>query len=623
MNKLLRNKLIKAFTILFILQSFILMNDYSEIDNAFKFSVSKDRKVYYAGENLYLNFMVTIDKGYHIYSSHPDGSLSPTSVEISDSTYFSQIGILNEPIPNKKYDENFNQDVYYHQGSLTFRQDLKLSENLQEGIYNIEGTLLSYVCDIEKCIPRWDEFNFSFEVLEGSKRIEYTNNLEEFKNIIDNSKSNELDDEINKGLFSFIVFAFGMGFLALLTPCVFPMIPITVSYFTKEGEKGNSNPLYSASLYAIGIITIFTSLGLILSFTIGASGAGDLAANPWINIFIGLLFIYLAFSLFGYYEIQIPSILRKFSLNQEGRGGKIGILFMSLTFTLTSFTCTVAFVGALLATASQGEYFWPIVGMLSFSCAFAFPFFFLALFPQYLSKLPQSGGWLNSIKVVMGFLELAAAFKFISNADLVWNWGIFDRFSVLLIWSLLFLLISIYLLGYLKMPLDSSTNRLGINRILISFFFLFIAGYLTTGLMNGRKIHGLIESYLPPPTEEHWIDNLEDAFIVSQKENKPIFIDFTGYTCTNCRWMEINIFEEPDVQELFSKFILTKLYTDGREDLHKKNRELEINRFGTAALPFYVILSPDDQVLATFPGMDTNKQNFIDFLNNAYEKISK
>ena len=162
-------------------------------------------------------------------------------------------------------------------------------------------------------------------------------------------------------------------------------------------------------------------------------------------------------------------------MGQEDRGGKIGIFFMSLTFTLTSFTCTVAFVGALLATASQGEYFWPIIGMLSFSCAFASPFFFLALFPQYLSKLPQSGGWLNSIKVVMGFLELAAAFKFISNADLVWNWGIFDRFTVLLIWAILFILISIYLFGYLKMPLDSTINKLSPYRILLSFIFLFTA----------------------------------------------------------------------------------------------------------------------------------------------------
>jgi len=612
----------KNFIILIFLQCFCFSEDFFNIENALNFSVIKDREIYYAGENLYLNFDINIDKGYHIYSTDPAGSLSPTYVEISDSSLFFQIGILNEPIPNKKYDNNFSQDIYFHKGNVQLKQDLKLSKDLKPGIYNTQATLITYVCDDSKCIPRWDEFDFSFEVKAGQERSEYTNDLISYYNFISSSSnSNELDEEINKGLLSFIFFSLGMGFLALLTPCVFPMIPITVSYFTKEGEKGNTNPFYSASLYAIGIITIFTSLGLILSFTIGASGAGDVAANPWINIFIGLLFIYLAFSLFGYYEIQIPSVLRKFSLNQEGRGGKIGILFMSLTFTLTSFTCTVAFVGALLATASQGEYFWPIIGMLSFSCAFASPFFFLALFPQYLSRLPQSGGWLNSIKVVMGFLELAAAFKFISNADLVWNWGVFDRFYVLLIWSILFLLISIYLFGYLKMPLDSSINRFSSLRIISSFIFLFIAAYLSTGLLEGRKIHGLIESYLPPPNEEHWIENFDEALEIARIEKKPIFIDFTGYTCTNCRWMEINIFEENDVQELFSKFILTKLYTDGREDIHRKNRELEINRFGTAALPFYVILSHDDQVIDTFPGMDPNKENFIKFLSQSYSKF--
>jgi len=615
--------MINLFCIILFLFSFSFSDSLEAIQNAFKFSISKDRLVYHAGENLYLDFNVNIDKGYHVYSSHPDGSLSPTFVELLDSSLFSQIGILNEPKPIKKYDENFKQDIYYHKGSFKFKQDLKLSENLSPGMYNAKGTFVSYVCDATKCIPRWDEFNFSFEIIAGDKRSDYSNELLGYRDLYENQSSSQLNDEINKGLFSFIIFSFGMGFLALLTPCVFPMIPITVSYFTKEGEKGNSNPLFSASLYAFGIITIFTSLGLILSFTIGASGAGDLAANPWINIFIGLLFIYLAFSLFGYYEIEVPSILRQFSLSQENRGGSVGILFMSLTFTLTSFTCTVAFVGALLATASQGEYFWPIIGMLSFSCAFAFPFFFLALFPQYLSKLPQSGGWLNSVKVVMGFLELAAAFKFISNADLVWNWGLFDRFFVLLIWSILFLLISIYLFGYLRMPLDSSTSKLSINRVLSSCMFLFFSIYLTTGLPEGNKVHGLIESYLPPPYEEYWIDNLDEALLVAQKENKPVFIDFTGYTCTNCRWMEINIFEQNEVKNLFNNFILTKLYTDGREDLHKKNRELEINRFGTAALPFYVILSKDDKVLSTFPGMDPNKDNFVKFLTEAYEKTNK
>jgi len=609
--------------LLIFLKSFLLAQIDLNLENCVHFNVSNDRSIYYPGENFYLNVDIKIDKGYHIYSTHPEKSLSPTYIEILDTNYFEQIGILHEPTPLKKFDNNFNQYISYHIDAITLTQDFKLIENIKPGIYNISGIFSYLACDLTKCIPKWDDFNFTLQITNGIKRVDYNNKLDiEYSKINTNSdhtSSNELGEEINKGLFSFVLFSLGMGFLALLTPCVFPMIPITVSYFTKEGEKDNTNPFFSASLYAAGIIAIFTSLGLILSFTIGASGAGDLAANPWVNLLIACLFIYLAFSLFGYYEIQVPSILRQYSIAQEDKGGNLGILFMSLTFTLTSFTCTVAFVGALLATASQGQYFWPIIGMLSFSLAFASPFFFLALFPQYLSRLPQSGGWLNSVKVVMGFLELAAALKFISNSDLVWNWGIFNRSVVLSIWALLFILTSIYLLGFIKMPFDSKMNKLSSYRMFFSCIFLSIGLYLCSGLFD-RKVHGLIESYLPPSIEENWVENIENAYILSRKNNQPIFIDFTGYTCTNCRWMEINIFEDDKIKELFNNFILTKLYTDGKEVLHKKNREFEINRFGTAALPFYVILSPEDKLLSSFAGMDSNKENFIKFLEEGIRK---
>ena len=615
-------KILIRFNYLFIffLFSISIANDNLALENCVKFDVEVDRKVYFGGENLYLKFNIEIDEGFHIYSVHPEKSLSPSYVDIIDSVYFSHIGIINEPKPLKKFDKNFNQDIYYHKNDIQLVKNLKLIENLENKKYLINGVFEYYACDESMCIPRWDDFSFEFQVFEGNKRENF--DWEPFPIEYDSDiPLSELETEINKGLFSFILFALGMGFLALLTPCVFPMIPITVSYFTKEGEKEDNNPIFSASLYALGIIFIFTTLGLLLSFTLGASGAGDLAANPWINIFIASLFIYLAFSLFGYYEIQTPSFIRQFSINQESRGGVLGILFMSLTFTLTSFTCTVAFVGALLATASQGAVFWPIIGMLSFSLAFASPFFLLALFPQYLSKLPKSGGWLNSVKVIMGFLEIAAAFKFISNVDLVWNWGVFDRNMVLFIWAVIFVLMGLYLLGLIKMPFDSPIKKWSFSRIGFCIIFLLIGIYLSTGLFSNNKVHGLIESYLPPDKEDDWIENLDEGYILSKELNKPIFIDFTGYTCTNCRWMEINIFEEEDVKLIFEDFILVKLYTDGKEDIHKKNRKLEIERFGTAALPYYVILSPDDRILGTFPGMDTNKDNFIKFLNNSKEKF--
>ena len=287
------------------------------------------------------------------------------------------------------------------------------------------------------------------------------------------------------------------------------------------------------------------------------------------------------------YEIQAPSTLRQFSLQNENQTGVAGILFMALTFTLTSFTCTVQFVGLLLVAASQGSYMWPIFGMLIFSFAFSLPFFFLALFPQYLASLPKSGQWMNSIKVTMGFLELGAAMKFFSNVDLVWEIGFFTYEVVLVTWAILSLLTAIYLLGLIKFPHYIKLKKRGPIRISLIILFIYFGLYLSNGLYTGN-VHGLVESYLPPKAEKGWIENYQEAIIVAAENNKPIFLDFTGYTCTNCRWMEKNIFVKDEVKELFDNFILVKLYTDGGEHA-AEYQQMEIDRYGTSALPFYVV----------------------------------
>ena len=432
-----------------------------------------------------------------------------------------------------------------------------------------------------------------------------------------------------EGFFPFILLALSMGFLSLLTPCVFPMIPITVAFFIKRGESKNGTPLSNALTYTFGIIATFSILGFILALTLGASGANQLAANPWVNLFIAGLFIYFALSLFGMYEIDLPESIKQFSLRQEGREGFVGTIFMAVTFTLTSFTCTVQFVGLLLVAASQGQWFWPMVGMVVFSTAFASPFFLLALFPQYLANIPKSGGWLNSTKVVMGFLEMAAAFKFISNTDLVWGWGFFTHNLVLAIWSILMVLCGIYLLGKIRFPHDSVLEVLRPPRLMISVLFLTFGLYLGSGLF-GQRLNGLIYSYLPPqlssesdygsPYKEGltWYKDLEEAFTVSKTTGQPLFVDFTGYTCTNCRWMEVNVFIEPEVKERFKKMTLVQLYTDAGPK-HKENQLYEIDRFGTAALPFYVILTPEDEIISTFPGMTRKLDDFIDFLDSGLE----
>ena len=611
--------------ILFYFLFSILFGDV-KFDEIVDLKVTKDRDNYRLGEFLKLTFEINVADNFCIYST--DSLKAPmggeTYIEYYDSLIFKNIGNLEEPIPITKFDKNFNQETSSHEGSFSFIQTLIINDDYNLGndsIYIFEASLFATACDPSQCVRVIEDFEISLNLENKEPRDEY-------KKLI-----SSLSTHTDKGLFSFVLFAFGMGFLALLTPCVFPMIPITVSYFTKEGEKENSKPIKSATIYALGIIVIFTLLGLVLAFTLGAEGAGFIASDPWVNLFIASLFIFFAFSLFGYYELEAPSFLRQYSLQQESRGGIVGILFMSLTFTLTSFTCTVQFVGLLLVAASHGEYFWPIIGMLSFSAAFAFPFFFLALFPQYLSKLPKSGGWLNSVKVTMGFLELAAAFKFLSNSDLVWKWNIFTREVVLFIWVLILLLMAVYFIGMLRFPHDSKLNIISNKRKIAFSIFLLFSIYFSTGLIN-KKIYsgnsntlyiisGLIESYLPPPVlDNKWIEDLDVAYEKSKEFNMPIFLDFTGYTCTNCRYMEINIFEDPDVKKLFDNFVLAKLYTDGKEKKHREYRDLEIDRFGTAALPFYVVLNPDDKVIKTFPGYDPNVDNFINFLRSSLDKFN-
>jgi len=629
MKKILLNNII----IIILAPIFCQFSDFTETVN---FNVSTDREYYRSGENIKIIFDFDIKNQFHIYSSdiNKAPNTGETYIEYYDSTLFNDIQNIVEPETITKFDPNFGQNTSYHEGEFQLYQIGLLDDSISSRNYKVEGTIYATACDPSQCIRIVEDFDFNINIEAGEKREEFIFRVTE--------SSNELKRETDKGFIPFILFSLGMGFLALLTPCVFPMIPITISFFTKLGEQskskesieGNSSvnssitPLSAAMIYALGIITIFTLLGLVLALTLGASGAQQIAQNPWINLLIGFLFIFFAFSLFGYYELQAPQFLTQYSMKQESQSGYAGILFMSLTFTLASFTCTAALVGTLLVAASQGEYFWPIIGMLSFSTAFASPFFLLALFPQYLAKLPKSGGWLNSVKVIMGFLELAAAFKFISNSDLVWNWNIFDREVVLFIWVLIIFLIALYSLGLILFPHDTKPNKISARRKILFAFTLIFSFYLSTGLFTNKVFagnnsilkvtSGLVEAYLPPPkSSSMWIEDLDLAYIKAKESNKPIFLDFTGYTCTNCRWMELNIFEEDEIVKLFDEFILVKLYTDGREEKHKRYRDLEIDRFKTAALPYYVILNGNDEEILTFPGYNTNAELFKSFLQNS------
>ena len=583
-----------------------------------------------AGEVATIIVNAEMDDEWRIYALRNQGKGPVASKVTVSGEVVDEIGMVFEKEPVVKYDDAFETTTRTHHGGTSFEAPFLIKNEIPAGKHDVEVAVLYQVCNATLCYPPNEEnLVTAVNIVEGSTREGY-NEMIPYKDAVFDEEGNiSLDAAILEGFFPFILLALSMGFLSLLTPCVFPMIPITVAFFIKRGESKNGTPLSNALTYTFGIIATFSILGFILALTLGASGANQLAANPWVNLFIAGLFIYFALSLFGMYEIDLPESIKQFSLRQEGREGFVGTIFMAVTFTLTSFTCTVQFVGLLLVAASQGQWFWPMVGMVVFSTAFASPFFLLALFPQYLANIPKSGGWLNSTKVVMGFLEMAAAFKFISNTDLVWGWGFFTHNLVLAIWAILMILCGTYLLGKIRFPHDSVLEVLRPPRLMISVLFLTFGLYLGSGLF-GQRLNGLIYSYLPPqlssdsdygsPYKEGltWYKDLEEAFTVSKTTGQPLFVDFTGYTCTNCRWMEVNVFIEPEVKERFKKMTLVQLYTDAGPK-HKENQLYEIDRFGTAALPFYVILTPEDEIISTFPGMTRKLDDFIDFLDSGLE----
>lgn len=437
----------------------------------------------------------------------------------------------------------------------------------------------------------------------------------------------QIVDAKNAGLWAFLATAALAGLLALGTPCVYPMIPITVSFFTKRKSTTRARALRDALLYSLGIILTFTGLGFLLTvITGGAGGIQDFASSPWVNLFIAGIFLILALNLFGLFEIQLPtSLLNKLNRKADGEGVG-GVILMGFVFSLTSFTCTVPFVSSVFLLAAKGEFFWPLLGSAAFAAIFSLPFFLLALFPSFMKAMPKSGGWLNAVKVVLGFIEVAFAVRYISNADLVWDWGIFTRELVLAIWIACSVLITVYLLGRFQLPHDTPVERVGPIRVLMAVGFLGISFWLLQGMFGGSI--GEVDAYVPPPregtsaaafrfgptgpptasessgmnagSEAAWIkDDYELALKKAKETGKPIFVDFTGYSCTNCRWMERTIFPKKEVSELMNQYVLVRLYTDGRDSVNKKNRQMQIDRFNTIELPFYVLMTPDEKAMAS------------------------
>jgi len=613
----------------------LLLPFVSFAQNPAKWSLSSvdQNKQLAAGGSFKAELKAEVEDGWHLYAlEQPAGGPIPTTIKVSEGKPFEISGNVTSPKPTVRFDPNFQIDTRFFEKEAVFSIPLKAAA--AASVADLLLDVRFQLCNDTFCLPP------------RTVRVSFTGTEDVKKSAVSSATNSNPATQISPNaqltptalqstdIWSFVWLALSLGALSLLTPCVFPMIPITVSYFTNHAAGSRAKSVKLATVYSVGIIATFTLVGMLLAIFVGAAGINLFAANPWVNLLITGIFLFFAFNLFGAYEIAVPTgvLTRLDSLtrSKEGEGsGVIGALLMGLTFTLTSFTCTSPFVGTILVSASQGNWKMPLIGMLLFSTVFALPFFVLALAPQLISQLPRAGGWMNSVKVAMGFLEVAAAMKFISNVDLVWKWGFFTRDVVLAIWIAIGIVLSVYLLGKIQLSHDSKPERLGAFRMISAVVSLAVSFYLLTGLF-GAKL-GELEPFLPPDLgnsagrllgrgddELKWIPNDYQAALSKAKaENKKVFIDFTGYTCTNCRWMEANVFIKKEVEDELGKYVLVRLYTDGEGEVYEKQQKMEQDMFGTVALPYYAIVSADGKTISSFPGLTRNVPEFVDFLKKA------
>jgi len=584
--------------------------------------------------------------GWHLYSTQlADGGPVATSFSLPDGGSFISVA---ESRPESAYDPNFELQVAWFKESATF--DLVIKPGSQTGNLNLQIRFMA--CNDNVCAPPAKiTLSIPYPVTAGKPAAAEKIALAPAAFSPDTTPKTEIPapgkEPVLAGtttdglsLWAFIWLAMSVGALTLLTPCVFPMIPITVSYFTKRQEKTSGTAIRDSVIFMAGIVLTFTLLGFFLAVLFGAAGITNFSTNPWINLAVGLLFVFFALNLFGMFEIGLPASLQtRLTLASSG-GGITGIILMALTFTVTSFTCTMPFVGTILVSASQGDWFFPVVGMLAFSFVFSIPFFFLSLFPSWMNRLPKSGNWMLSVKVLMGFLEIAAAFKFFSNADLVYQWEILTRDRFLAVWAAISLASALYLFGVFRLAHEAEdTGGKSPVRILIGIFFLYLTFDFTAGIFGKRL--GELDAFMPPqdygrtqfvttgpgagvpgPGKQGpvWLSSLDEGKNASAQSGKPIFIDFTGYTCTNCRWMEQNIFTRPEISALLNDFVLVKLYTDGDGAAYEANQAYQESKFGTVALPLYAVLTPEEKILGKFEGMTRNPAEYESFLKSVLQK---
>jgi len=603
---------------------------YAQIPDPVKYQVTDAPEEVLAGESFIITIDASIEGDWHLYSVLNDPDAGPFPTEFSaNSPNFILAGDVTETEADIEFDPNFEAELGWHSSFAQFNIPVAVKTEM-EGTQTLDIEVYYQVCDDRVCLPPKSKSIIATVEVIGVSDSPVEGSVGGAAVESSGSSSASLGAD---GVFSFIWIALLAGFAALLTPCVFPMIPLTVSYFSKQDEtkKGVGQALF----FGVAIVVTFTLIGIVLAAIVGVSGAQNFASNPFVNILIAIVLIAFGLSLLGMYELQLPHQLTNF-LNRKSNesSGILGILFMAMTISAVSFSCTAPFVGAVFAATAGGEWFYPIIGMVGFSAAFASPFVLFAMFPKWLESLPKSGSWMNIVKVLLGFIEIAAAIKFLSNVDLVMGWGLISRPFAIAAWIAIFFIAGLYLLGVFVLKHETKPEYVSTGRLLLAMPFLLFSFYLIPGLMGASL--GIWDSWLPPKmqtdvsvvgtiaamggtgasgaVDEGWTEDYENALEEAEDEGIPVFIDFTGYTCTNCRAMESNVFPLAEVRERFDEMKLVKLYTDGGKDA-QKNQQLQFSLTGNVALPTYVILNPsNEQVLSMELGY-IDAEKFVSFLD--------
>lgn len=674
-------------TLLSLLIALISLSGFSQIQNPVKWTYSVENN---GTENATLVINAKIDKGWHLYSQFVgEGGPVPTTIKFKAGKEYSLVGKTEEtPKPHSIYEELFGMKVAFFEKNATFKQKIKVTSTKD---FKVAGTLEFMVCDDKQCLPP-EEMEISFDV-KGAVKADNTSTTEEPKTIsedtatavvatttpaLDSTKTDSTKSladatlgkspEADNSMWGIFFQGFLFGFVALLMPCIFPMIPLTVSFFTKQ-SKSRAVGIRKALIYGLSIVVIYVALGLGITVLLGASALNELSSDAIFNLVFFLVLVIFATSFFGAFEITLPSSWSTKADAKADKGGLLGIFFMAVVLAIASFSCTGPLIGTLLVdAANKGEYMGPFLGMLGFSISLALPFTLFAIFPSWLNSMPKSGGWLNSVKVTLGFIELAFALKFLSNVDMAYHWRILDREVFIVLWVIIFAMLGFYLLGKLKFSHDSEVKHVSVTRLFLSIITLSFALYLVPGLWGAplKAVSGFLphqgtqdfdlytRTFTSASAEgshssgtKKYADRLhaplgidaffdyEEGLAYAKKVGKPVFLDFTGHSCTNCRKMENAVWPDPEVlKRLKNDFVVISLYVDDRTELPEadkyvskftgkkvktlgnRNVDLQVSKFNSNAQPLYVIVDADGNPLTNTHGYKEDIQGYISFLDS-------